>query len=50
MSKMEKMCLLKIYYMPILTYGAKTWTQMKADIIRLMTADMRLVKVKREMP
>jgi hypothetical protein len=30
--------------MPILTYGPKTWTQTKADIRKLMTADMRLVR------
>jgi hypothetical protein len=43
---MGKICLLKSYYMPILTYGAKAWTQTKADIIRLMTATCKKLRGK----
>jgi hypothetical protein len=40
----SKICLFKSYYMPILMYGAETWTWTKADISRLMTEDMRFLK------
>jgi hypothetical protein len=41
MPKKKIICLFKNYYMPILTHGTKTWTWTKADICRLMVAEMR---------
>jgi hypothetical protein len=41
MPKVGKIFLLKSYYMPMLKYGAETWTWTKADINRLMTVDVR---------
>jgi uncharacterized protein involved in cysteine biosynthesis len=31
--------------MPILTYGAETWTWIMADISRIMAVEMRFLKV-----
>jgi isocitrate dehydrogenase kinase/phosphatase len=36
----RRICLLESYYMVILTYGAETWTWIKPDISRLMTAEI----------
>jgi hypothetical protein len=44
MPKKGKMCLFKSYCMPILTYGAETWIWTKADISRLMAADMKFLR------
>jgi hypothetical protein len=37
------MCLLESYYLPILTYGAETWTWAKTGISRLMAAELRVL-------
>jgi hypothetical protein len=44
MSKKWKVCLFKSYYMPILMYGAESWTWTKADISRLTVAGMRFLR------
>jgi hypothetical protein len=41
--KLGKMCIFKCY-MPLLTYAAETWTWTKADISRLMAAEMRFLR------
>jgi hypothetical protein len=40
MPNVGKTFLFKNSYMPILTYGTKTWTWAKADISRLRAAEM----------
>jgi hypothetical protein len=39
-DKGKKIFQFKIYYMPILMYGAETWMQVWADISRLIAAEM----------
>jgi hypothetical protein len=41
MPKKGKICVFKIYCMPILMYGAVTWTGTKEDVSRLTAAEMR---------
>jgi hypothetical protein len=41
MAEKGEICLLKTYYMSILTYGAETLTWTKPDISRLMVAEMK---------
>jgi hypothetical protein len=42
--KKGKICLFKSYCMPILTYGAETWTWTKASINRLVAAEMGFLR------
>jgi hypothetical protein len=49
----EEICLLKSYYMSILTHGTEIWTWTKLNISKLMATEMRFlrstkVKTKRE--
>jgi hypothetical protein len=44
MPTKRKLYLFKSYYMPVLTYGSKTWTLTKADISRLMAAEIRFLR------
>jgi hypothetical protein len=37
----KQICLFKSYNMPILRYGAETWTWIKAGISRQTTAEVR---------